>query len=303
MYDIITIGSASVDAFVKSKSEFRNHNTHTDLCYHLGEKILIENLIFTTGGGGTNTAVAFSRLGLKAAFIGIVGNDHNGDLILQELKREKVDFLGNIKPGTSGYSLILAGAKDRTILTYKGVNNSLSQRDVNLNLFKTRWLYVSTMLGKSFKTAYKLIKYSKRHNAKVALNLSPYLARKGLMKLSSLLKQADVLILNKEESALLTGKHNVREAIHEIARFAPAILVVTDGENPIYIYDREKIHTKSIRAVTPIDRTGTGDAFASGFIFGLIKNKGIETSLNYGYKEAVSVLRHIGAKNDLLRRL
>ena len=92
MYDIITIGSASIDLFIKTEGEIRKHHDHLDICYHLGNKLLVKDLIFSTGGGGTNTAVAFSRLGLRTAFIGVVGADDNGEIILRELEKERVNF-------------------------------------------------------------------------------------------------------------------------------------------------------------------------------------------------------------------
>ena len=84
MYDIITLGSATTDIFVKTKikPEIKKHDGHTDMAYHLGDKLLIDDLKITTGGGGTNAAVGFSRLGLKTAYIGAIGNDANGIQLL-----------------------------------------------------------------------------------------------------------------------------------------------------------------------------------------------------------------------------
>ena len=121
MFDVITFGSAVVDVFVDTdiaeKGKF--------MCYPVGSKILLKNLKFDIGGGGTNTAVAFSRLGLKTGCICKIGNDNGGEEILKMLKREKVKFLGRIEKGNvSGYSIILDSKQhNRTILTYKGIND------------------------------------------------------------------------------------------------------------------------------------------------------------------------------------
>jgi len=70
-YDVITMGSAVVDVFVDTTaSEERGQ-----LCFPIGDKILIKSLKFTSGGGGTNTAVSFSKLGLKVGFIGKLGSE------------------------------------------------------------------------------------------------------------------------------------------------------------------------------------------------------------------------------------
>lgn len=300
-YDIITLGSASIDAFVKTKSEIVKHHHHLDLAYLLGGKILIDELIFTTGGGGTNTAVAFSRLGLKTAFLGCLGNDENGEVILKELKKEKIDFLGKIKKGQTGYSLILAGAADRTILTHKGVNDDLEEKDIPK--LSTKWLYVSTMLGKSEKTLFFIIPKLKKQGIKIALNLSQYLAQQGTKKLSPLLKSADILIMNKDEAHILTKKKEAKQMLITLSKSCKGIIVITDGENPIHVLSNNKFYLKKIKKIKPIDSTGAGDAFASGFIYSIIKNKPINTAITNGCKESASVLKNIGAKNILLRRL
>ena len=103
MFDIISFGSAVVDVFVDTdileKKGF--------MCYPSGAKVLLKNLRFDIGGGGTNTSVAFSRLGLKAGFLGKIGDDTDGQTIMKILKKENVKFLGKVEKGeVSGYSKI-----------------------------------------------------------------------------------------------------------------------------------------------------------------------------------------------------
>ena len=50
-----------------------------------------------------------------------------------------------------------------------------------------------------------------------------------------------------------------------------------------------------------VERTGAGDAFASGFVAGQIAGRSIMDSLKLGLKESESVIRYFGAKNKLLR--
>lgn len=303
MYDIITVGSASVDVFVKTQGEVRKHQHHIDMCYHLGDKLLINDLVFTTGGGGTNTGVAFSRLGLRTAYIGAIGEDFNGELICRELNLEGVHFIGKKKKGKSGYSVVLSGATDRTILVFKGVNNDLTLNDIDFRLIKSKWLYASTMLGESYKTLEKIITHAKKNKTKIAFNPSLYLAQQGFRKLGILLDNIDILILNKEEAMALAGNYDADRLLEEIAKYVRGIIVITDGTNSIHAFDGKKFYTKKVREIEPIDTTGAGDAFAAGFVYGIMKGKDIETALNYGCKESIAVLQHIGAKNDLLRFL
>ncbi len=98
MYDVITVGSATVDVFAHTESELitikTSHGKEELIAYPSGSKILIDRLEFKIGGGGTNTAVSFSHLGLKTAYLGKIGNDENGEKVLKLLKKEKIDFVG-----------------------------------------------------------------------------------------------------------------------------------------------------------------------------------------------------------------
>lgn len=130
-----------------------------------------------------------------------------------------------------------------------------------------------------------------------------YLAKQGMKKLSRLLSRVEIIILNKEEGQALTGGTTFKEIIEKIAHSGPKIIVLTDGPKTIYAYQDGKFYSKIPRKIKVIDSTGAGDAFAAGFIYGIMYNKDIQTCLDMGLKESDSVITHIGAKNNLLRHL
>ncbi len=293
-FDVITFGSAVVDVFVNTDiSEKRNF-----ISYPVGAKILIKELRFDIGGGGTNTAVAFSRFGLKTGCICGIGDDSDGEEILFLLKKEKITFLGKQeKKAKSGYSIVLdSKEKNRTILTYKGVNNNLSLSEINLKKIKTKWLYYSSLLGKSFETQKKLARILKKKGTKLAFNPSSYLIKRT--NLDSILRLCDILILNKEEARMLTKNKDLLVGLNKLG---PKIVIITDKNNLISCYDGIKKYFLKPNDIKVVERTGAGDAFASGFVAGLIKGKSIEYCLKLGLRESESVIRYFGAKNNLLR--
>jgi len=294
-FDVVTFGSAVVDVFVNTDVAEKNKL----ISYPVGTKILIKDMKIDVGGGGTNTAVAFARLGLKTGWIGELGDDENGRKILESLKKEKVKFLGRLVKGElTGYSVILdSGGGDRTILTYKGANDEVSMSDIKK--FKAKWVYFGSSLGKSLQTEKKLAKILKKRNTKLAFNPSMYLIKKE--DLSSLLKLCDILILNKEEAQTLTRKkENLSENLHKLVA-RKGIVVTTDKDKLISCYDGKKKYFLKPHKVKVVERTGAGDAFASGFVAGLIAGKSIMQSLKLGLRESESVIRYFGAKNNLLR--
>jgi ribokinase len=294
MFDIISFGSAVVDVFVNTDvSKKKNF-----ISYPTGSKILIKELRFDIGGGGTNTSIAFSRLGLKTGYIGKLGDDENGKRIRDMLKKEKVKFLGRIgKNKKSGYSIVLDSKdKDRTILTFKGINNDISYEDIKK--FKTRWLYFSSLLEKSFKTQKKLAEKLIKKGVKIAFNPSDYLIKENKKQVLDLLKLTYVLILNKEEAQMITNEKDLLDGLHKLG---PKIIVITDKDNIIKALDKNKKYSLKPNKIKVVERTGAGDAFASGFVAGLVAKRDIDFCLKLGLKESESVIQRFGAKNNLLK--
>ncbi len=305
-FDVITIGSASADVFVKTEGEeISQHGDHHDVCYTIGSKFLIKELHFATGGGATNSAVAFSRLGLKTGTICLVGNDTNGNAVLDELKKEKVTFLGKEKSGMTGYSVILIGLeKDRSILTYKGINNELKKSDIDFKKLKTKWFYISSMMNASFETAKEIVKYAKKNRIKWVFNPSQYLAEKGINALKEFIDGCDLLVLNKEEAEALVGSWemgvwSIEHLLEKLKKYAK-IVVITDGPRNVNASDGVQKYSLYPTKTKIVETTGAGDAFASGVLAGLQLKNDLEFSLRLGYAESESVIKYIGAKNKLL---
>lgn len=292
-FDVVTFGSGLIDTFIDTGI----HEIKKNMCYPVGSKILVDGIKTGVGGGGTNTAVAFSRLGLKTGCICGLGKDLNGQQILASLKIEGIKFLGKKKKIPSGYSVVLDSKEDnRTILTYKGANNELEFKDIKS--FKTKWLYFSSLLGKSLDTQKKLAKNLTKKGTKLAFNPSEYLIKRHNLK--SILKLCEIVIMNKEEAQMLTKNKNLLKGISELG---PKIVVITDKNKPIKAYNSKNNQSFSLKPhkIKVVERTGAGDAFASTFVASQIAGKTIEESLKLGLKNSESVIRHFGAKNKLLR--
>ncbi len=307
MYDVITVGSATIDVFASTEfSEIiaiKEPKKETELlAYPLGSKILIKQILFSTGGGGTNTAVSFSRLGLKTAWLGKLGNDANAQTVISELKKEKIDILAEKGKGFTGYSVILDSIKDdRTILTYKGVNDDFTFKEIPLKKIKTKWFYFCSMMDKSYIAIEQLGAYAKKNSIKIAFNASSYLVKKGTVYLGKLLSMTDIFILNDEEAAILVGYNTIEEMLKKIHLLGPKIVVITEGSKGAHTYDGNYIYSLAGGKVKVVETTGAGDAFASGFVSGIIKKGDIEFALKLGKANAESVITYHGAKNKLLK--
>ncbi len=297
MYDVITIGSATIDVFADIEPKFKQIN--------LGDKVLINNIEFQTGGGGINPAVALSRMSLNTAFLGKLGHDHNAFKILHELKKENVKVIETSpsKKRTS-YSVIVSSKKekDRVLFTYKGASDNLRYDEIKKSELNTRWIYLATMLKRSFKTAKKIARYSKENNIDLLFNPSTYLAKQGKRKLKPILDAASIIILNKSEAGLLlkSKSNQIKSLAKSLYKLGPRIVVITEGSKGVAAYDGSEFYSLPAYKVKVKNTTGAGDAFASGFLAGLIHENDIPHALKLGNANSASVVQYFGTKNKLL---
>ena len=120
MFDIISLGAATVDIFAKS-DHFRVKDKNLFLEY--SSKNEIDHSLICSGGGATNSSTAFSRLGLNAAIISLLGRDSLSHIITQELIQNKVNskLLVSKKDESTDFSIILVAPDGgRSILTHRG---------------------------------------------------------------------------------------------------------------------------------------------------------------------------------------
>lgn len=302
MYDIITVGSATVDAFVDTGEKLFTKTSGEFVKIPFGSKIIIKNVTYSTGGGGTNSAVSLSRLGLKTAFLGKIGKGNNSERIIKELKKEKIDTSLISRGERTGFSIILnAKGHDRTILAFKGSNDNLTFNEIKKNKIKTKWFYFSSMLEKSFETQKKLAIFAQKNNIKIAYNPSIYITKKGPNYLKDILKRTTILVLNKEEAISLVGKKEIKNLLRGLYRLGPRIICITDAKKGDFTYDGTNFYYLQPHNIKVLERTGAGDSFASGFVAGMIKKKDIKFALQLGLANAESVIQYYGAKNKLLR--
>jgi len=295
MFDVICLGSATIDIFLTI------HQRLKSVSY--GSKVLVKDLEMFTGGGGTNAAVALSRLGLRTGFLGKVGDDHNGEMILKELEKEKIKVLKTklSKKHMTSLSMILKSEleQDRVIYTYKGASDDLGWEFGKLN---TKWIYLGTLLGKSFKTAEKLVSFCQKNKIKVLFNPSTYLAAKGTGYLKRILSGTNIIVLNKSEAKLLlkTKKNNIKFLLKKLKEKVKEIVVITEGAKGVHVYDGDYMYSMDSHKVKVVHTAGAGDAFNSGFLAGIVKGLGVEKALELGMAESASVIQKYGTKNGLV---
>ncbi|MDP6704268.1 MAG: PfkB family carbohydrate kinase, partial [archaeon] len=178
MADIVTIGSATRDVFVRSKDvkvvKETSFTTGKGLAMPLGSKIALDELHFTIGGGSVNPAVTFAQQGFRVAPMIVVGTDARGEEIKDFLKEKRIssELVFEDSADTTAYSVIVsAGKQGRTILEYEGVKWKLGEKKIPwTKLKKTKWFYITHLGGKSAKLIPDILAFAKKNDIKVAWN-------------------------------------------------------------------------------------------------------------------------------------
>jgi ribokinase len=307
-FDVISIGSATVDVFIKS-GELKLLKTDQvftgqALIAPYGAKCEVDHLVVQSGGGGTNTAVGFSRLGLRAAVLARCGRDFASKIILEELKKEKVSdsFLVQVKEDQTDYSTVLIGPDGgRTILVYRG-GTRIEESLIKWQKLAAKWFYVSSIEG-NLGLLEKLTRFGRQKGIKIAVNPG----RKELVQkkeLIPILNKVDVVILNREEAARLTGLTLVDEKVfRSTCLMVKEMAVITDGRRGVMLCTREeKMLVSDGFEVEMADSTGAGDGFGCGFIAGLIMGWEVKDALKLGIANGASAVTKIGAKTGLLTK-
>lgn len=309
MYDIITFGSATRDAFFYSRNfkvyKSKSFFSGKALCFNLGSKVEIDKVFFTTGGGGTNTAVAFSKLGFKTACIVSLGDDVSGQAVISDLQEEKVDTKFIIKKKTinTAYSVILSiPKKERTILVYRGASEEILLKEIPWSKIKSKWFYIAS-LGGNFLLLEKIFQYAQKHKIKIAINPGTKEISKP-KKLLLLLKRADILLLNQEEGALLTGIpfQMPKSILMKLDSEIKGMVVMTRGKKGSAVAYEGKIYQAGIIPTRVVERTGAGDAYGAGFVSGIMLKNDISYAMQLATANSTSVIQKIGAKNGLLSK-
>jgi ribokinase len=314
-FDVIVMGSAGMDVFVKTAAkiiqiEGMDHGhavLERLLAYPLGSKLLIEKLVFHPGGAGTNVCATLSRLGFHIAFVGKLGTDTHGQVLLDWLQTNHVTFLGE-KGGETGYSLILTSqADDRTILSFKGCNNELEFQHLPTGRLQAHWLYGTSMLDNSFLAQKQLFALAHRTGMRTAYNPNPYICSQGLAYIQDILDYTDVLILNREEANLLMGKGETIDLARRLANHGPSIVAISDGAKGVSVFANNPWGNGGWRilpasGIKVVETTGAGDAFGAGLVAGLLLDKPCKEAALMGVLNAEEVIKAYGAKQHLIDR-
>lgn len=327
MFDVVTIGSATKDAFIETDganivSVAKKESNSAFMAYPYGSKIEINDFSIAIGGGAVNTACNFAGLGMKTATIVKIGDDSTGKDIVKMLENRGIstDAVVVDKDENTGISVILLSFQgDRTVLAHRGPNATISEKDIDFNMIKnSKWLYIAPLNGESTEVLDKIADFAEENDVNMAINVGTSSIKRGEQYLDKILKTAEVVVMNAEEASMLT-KIQVRpdtktekfsdckihpdiiKMLKHLKSTNAKIVVITDGGNGAYAYDGDTFYQCDEFPAKVVSTLGAGDAFASTFV-SVLHQSGwdIEKSLKYASINAASVVGKFNAQDGQL---
>jgi sugar/nucleoside kinase (ribokinase family) len=303
MYDVISIGDLMYDVFLQlppNEVQVDTSGPIQKLVMEFGTKLPIEKMTAISAVGNcANNAIGSARLGLKVALYTYIGDDREGQESKKVLEEEGValDYVIIETGKKTNYSAVINVGAERTILIYH------EHRPYNLpDLQPTKWVYY-TSVAKGHEILHTQIPaYCDNTGAKLAFQPGSHQLREGLEVLKPLIARSDFLIMNKEEGEGLLGKQaGCAELVKDFMNLGAKMVAITDGPQGSFAADGETVYFQDIYDVEVVERTGCGDAYATGFLAAIIKNLPLTEAMKWGTVNAAGKLRFIGAREGLLR--
>jgi len=289
-FDVIGFGALNVDKLYRV-----NRIAKED------EESFVIDFKESPGGSAANTIVGLARLGLKTGFIGKVAEDREGELLLNDFRRENVDIKGIIvsREGSSGVVMGYIDVKgERALYVNPGVNDWLEFKEINLEYANSaEFLHLTSFVGKKpFEIQKKLVK--KLSEAKISFDPGVLYARKSFTSLKPIIKKSFVMVPNESEIRLLTGK-DYREGSKTLIKEGVSVVAVKLGERGCYVTDGRESYLVEPFEKRLVDTTGAGDAFCAGFLYGLIRERDLYQCGRLGNFVAARCISKIGARTGL----
>jgi sugar/nucleoside kinase (ribokinase family) len=329
--ELVTIGHAIVDVLGTCDDSFLDHHSlakgimelvdaeravplYEDMVLHAAARR--ESLLQMSGGSAANTAVVASMLGAHSAFLGKVRDDELGSVFGRDIRSVGVQFDVALADGESdptGRCLInVTSDAERTMCTYLGAARGLRVPDMNAAEAALRSARVTYLEGYLWdeREARAALEHaiSVVHDAGnwFSLTLSdPFCVDRFRSEWLELIPSSvDVLFGNELEVMSLFETTDLSSALHQLQSMV-SVAAVTQGSKGCWIVAEDLIAEVAAYPVPHvIDTTGAGDAFAGGFLAGLVRNVELERCAELGGLAAAEVISHLGARpSDELRRL
>jgi sugar/nucleoside kinase (ribokinase family) len=266
-----------------------------------GELLPVDEVLLQTGGCAANTGANLARLGVRVGVIGRVGHDVFADFIRQDLASKGVDVSGIVaspSTPTSRTVILTVVGEDRRYIHAVGANADLSAADIDRERVKgARVLYVGgypLFPGLDQRSLAQLLEFARQQGIRTVLDVAGVRAEQGLEPFRQLLPFTDVFLPNDDEARLITGESDPLRQAEILLGCGVSTAVITLGSRGSVACTPDLRLVAGAFQVNVVDPSGGGDAFAAGFIVGMLDGWDLCRSLEFASAIGASACTKLG---------
>jgi len=257
------------------------------------------------GGSPANVSVGLAKLGVEVGFVGKVGEDPFGKILVDVLRKNGVDvsqvkFDSNVRTTLAFVSIHKKGENDFVFYRNPGADMMLSPEEVNEDyIAKSKFLHfgsLSITAEPCYSATLQAIRFAREHRVFVSFdpNLRPRLwkdLKEAKKRIIECLKYAYLAKMNNEELKFTADTDDLTKGTSWLLQKGPKVVVITQGGEGSFLCTKQTSAFFPAYKVKVADTVGCGDAFTAAIIHQLLflKKKG----------EDISKLDEIKAKDIL----
>jgi ketohexokinase len=238
------------------------------------------------GGNAANTLSILANLGHGCSFAGVLGDDRDGELILADLKKRRIDTSGCARvsgaPSLSTQVILNRSSGSRTIISFRELREFGVADFERLALGPYDWIHFE---GRNVEETRRMLEQVRARRPHLPRSVECERNRPGIDRL---FRDAEVLIFSRsfaEEWAFSSP----RPFLEHVRRMTPEPhLVCAWGEEGAFALgiDGRFHHAPATKIERVVDSLGAGDTFNAGLIDGLLRTADLPTALELGNRLA-----------------
>jgi len=275
--DVVVVGELNVDLILDQLQGFPE----------LGKEKIASAMTLTLGSSSAIFAGNLSALGASVGFIGKLGEDVFGDLVISSLKQRGVDaghIVAQQKFGT-GATIVINQKNARAMLTYKGAMEDLRLTDIDWGYVQTaRHFHLSSyFLQSGLKPeGAKLFQQAKALGLSTSLDTNWDPDERWDEELFEILPHVDIFLPNEDEALLISRCQTLESALDKLSQYAKTVVIKLGKKGAIAKHDG-KIYPATRGFEVPfVDAVGAGDSFDAGFVFKWLQGGDLNRCLEFG---------------------
>ena len=311
---IVSIGNAMVDALQESEEDIIEklglNKSRMTLVDEERSHFLLSNMdnpTYAAGGSAANTAFWISQLGGEAGFIGKISKDELGEqfkLSLANTNLTDYTVYGEEGVQTGLCAIFITPDGERTMNTFLGAGEFLSRDEINRSsildaeiVYLEGYLWDKPESKEAFKLAAKL---NTETNGKNAITLSDVFCvdRHRESFIEFIKGSIDYVFCNEDELKALTQLESTKDAINYFKdnfKDVEQLICTLGAKGSIVISEGRELMYNAVDA-NVVDKTGAGDFFAAGYLYGMQKKLSINDAAEIANKSAAHVISEIGVR-------